>query len=116
MIAYTVVFPSLLAQIFYIARVALIGANRAGLFINLVPIFGTPLSILLLGEALPPLPCARHRAGARRHLAGRAQRAEDGDLTPHQAPATSKCSGLAERIALWALTCARTSSGNGASR
>jgi len=51
-IAYTVVFPSLLAQIFYIAGVALIGANRAGLFINLVPIFGTLLSILVLGEAL----------------------------------------------------------------
>ncbi len=49
-IAYTVLFPSLLAQVFYIAGVGLIGANRAGLFINLVPIFGTLLSILVLGE------------------------------------------------------------------
>jgi drug/metabolite transporter (DMT)-like permease len=30
--------------------VELIGANRAGLFINLVPIFGTLLSIVILGE------------------------------------------------------------------
>jgi drug/metabolite transporter (DMT)-like permease len=50
-IAYTVVFPSILAQIFYIRGVELIGANRAGLFINLVPILGTLLSIVLLGEA-----------------------------------------------------------------
>ena len=50
-IAYTVIFPSILAQIFYIRGVELIGANRAGLFINLVPIFGTLLSIAMLGEA-----------------------------------------------------------------
>lgn len=50
-VGYTVVFPSILAQIFYIRGVELIGANRAGLFINLVPIFGTLLSIVLLGES-----------------------------------------------------------------
>ena len=44
------VFPSILAQIFYIRGVELIGANRAGLFINLVPIFGTLLSIVVAGE------------------------------------------------------------------
>jgi drug/metabolite transporter (DMT)-like permease len=49
-LAYVVIFPSILSQIFYIRGVELIGANRAGLFINLVPIFGTLLSILLLGE------------------------------------------------------------------
>jgi drug/metabolite transporter (DMT)-like permease len=49
--AYTAVFPSILSQLFYIRGVELIGANRAGLFINLVPIFGTLLSIALLGEA-----------------------------------------------------------------
>lgn len=49
-IAYTVIFPSILAQVFYIRGVELIGANRAGLFINLVPIFGTLLSIAILGE------------------------------------------------------------------
>lgn len=49
-LAYVVVFPSVLAQIFYIRGVELIGANRAGLFINLVPIFGTLLSLAILGE------------------------------------------------------------------
>lgn len=49
-VAYTVLFPSIAAQIFYIRGVELIGANRAGLFINLVPIFGTLLSILIIGE------------------------------------------------------------------
>lgn len=47
---YVVAFPSILAQIFYIRGIELIGANRAGLFINLVPITGTLLSIVLLGE------------------------------------------------------------------
>lgn len=50
-IFYTTIFPSILAQIFYVKGVELIGANRAGLFINLVPIFGTLLSVILLGEA-----------------------------------------------------------------
>ncbi|HHZ08367.1 MAG TPA: DMT family transporter [Rhizobiales bacterium] len=49
-IGYTALFPSILAQVFYIRGVELIGANRAGLFINLVPIFGTLLAIVLLGE------------------------------------------------------------------
>ena len=49
-IAYTAIFPSILSQVFYIRGVELIGANRAGLFINLVPIFGTLLSVIILGE------------------------------------------------------------------
>jgi drug/metabolite transporter (DMT)-like permease len=49
--AYTAIFPSVLGQFFFIRGVELIGANRAGLFINMVPIFGTLLSILILGEA-----------------------------------------------------------------
>lgn len=48
-ILFTAIFPSILGQIFYV-RGALIGANRAGLFINLVPIFGTVLSIIILRE------------------------------------------------------------------
>ncbi|HTV69500.1 MAG TPA: DMT family transporter [Rhizobiaceae bacterium] len=50
-IAYTALFPSILSQIFYIRGVEMIGANRAGIFVNLVPVFGTLLSIVLLGEA-----------------------------------------------------------------
>ncbi len=49
-LAYVVIFPSILSQAFYIQGVHLIGANRAGLFFNLVPIFGTLLSIVILGE------------------------------------------------------------------
>lgn len=50
-LVYVVVFPSILGQIFYARGVELIGANRAGIFINLVPIFGALLAVLILGEA-----------------------------------------------------------------
>lgn len=49
---YTAIFASLLAQILYIRGVESIGANRAGLFINLVPVFGTLLSVIIIGETL----------------------------------------------------------------
>jgi len=52
--AFTAIFPALLAQICFVRGVELIGANRAGLFINLVPIFGTFLAVVLLGEAVEP--------------------------------------------------------------
>lgn len=50
-ILYIVIFPSLLSQVFYIRAVELIGANRAGLFINLLPVWGALLAITLVGEA-----------------------------------------------------------------
>jgi drug/metabolite transporter (DMT)-like permease len=50
-VAYTAIFPSIVSQVTFMKGVELIGANRAGLFINLVPIIGTLLSISLLGEA-----------------------------------------------------------------
>ncbi|MBU4530747.1 MAG: DMT family transporter [Hoeflea sp.] len=50
--AFTAVFPSLISQVLFIKGNELIGSNRAGLFINLVPIFGTILSVLILGEML----------------------------------------------------------------
>ncbi|MGE7367797.1 DMT family transporter [Neorhizobium sp. NPDC001467] len=49
---YTGIFASLVAQILYIRGVIDLGANRAGLFINLVPVFGTILSVAILGEQL----------------------------------------------------------------
>jgi drug/metabolite transporter (DMT)-like permease len=49
---YTSVFASLVAQILYINGVESLGPNRAGLFINLVPVFGTLLSVAILGETL----------------------------------------------------------------
>ena len=51
---YTAIGASIVSQIFYIRGNELIGANRAGLFINLVPIFGTLLSVLIVGETFQP--------------------------------------------------------------
>jgi drug/metabolite transporter (DMT)-like permease len=51
-IAYVSTFPSLVAQIFYIRGVELIGGNRAGVFMHLIPLFGAVLAILFLGETL----------------------------------------------------------------
>ena len=50
-VVFTAIFPSIIAQGFYIRGIELIGGNKAGLFVNLVPIFGALLSVLLLGEA-----------------------------------------------------------------
>jgi len=52
LLIYVAIFPSLLSQIFFIRAVELIGAGRAGLFTNLMPLFGAGLAVLILGEAL----------------------------------------------------------------
>jgi drug/metabolite transporter (DMT)-like permease len=49
-VAYTTIFPSLLAQAFFIRANEIIGSNAAGLFLNLIPISGALLSVALLGE------------------------------------------------------------------
>lgn len=51
-VLYVVTLPSIVAQLFYARGVQLIGANRASLFINLIPVFGTIGSVLVLGEHL----------------------------------------------------------------
>jgi drug/metabolite transporter (DMT)-like permease len=51
-IAYVAVFPSILSYLCYNRGVELIGANRAGLFIHLMPVFGSIMAILFLGETL----------------------------------------------------------------
>ena len=51
-VVYVGIFPSLFAQSLYIRGVEMIGANRANLFINLVPVFGAVLAVTILGEAL----------------------------------------------------------------
>lgn len=53
-VAYTTLFPSILSQLFYVRGVEAVGANRASLFINLVPVFGALLSVAILGERLAP--------------------------------------------------------------
>lgn len=47
---YVTLFPSLIAQIFFMRGVELIGPGRAGLFVNLVPVFGAVLGVVMLGE------------------------------------------------------------------
>lgn len=49
-LGYVVIFPSLLAQVFFIRGVELIGPARAGLFYNLMPVLGALLSVVILGE------------------------------------------------------------------
>ncbi len=51
-VLYAVVFPTVGAQLFYLRAVGLIGANRAGVFINLVPLFAAVFAVSLLGEAV----------------------------------------------------------------
>jgi drug/metabolite transporter (DMT)-like permease len=53
-LAYVLIFPSTLAYLFFNRGVALIGPNRAAPFFHLVPVFGSAMAILLLGEALRP--------------------------------------------------------------
>ncbi len=49
---YAGIFPSLVSQGFFIVGVGALGANRAGLYINLVPVFAALLAVSLLGEEL----------------------------------------------------------------
>ena len=51
-LGYTVIFPSTLAYTFFNRGLALIGPNRAAPFFHLVPVFGSAMAILLLGEQL----------------------------------------------------------------
>lgn len=51
---YVAFAPSFFAQLFYMRAVQLIGPARAGLFVNLVPVFGALLAVLLIGEPFRP--------------------------------------------------------------
>ncbi len=47
---YVALFPSTLAYLCFNRGVQLIGANRAAPFFHVVPVFGTVMSIVFLGE------------------------------------------------------------------
>jgi drug/metabolite transporter (DMT)-like permease len=49
-LGYMLIFPSTLAYLFFNRGLALIGPNRAAPFFHLVPVFGSAMAILLLGE------------------------------------------------------------------
>ena len=51
-ILYVAVFPSIIAYLCWNHGVAVLGANRAGLFINLIPVFASILAIVWLGESV----------------------------------------------------------------
>jgi drug/metabolite transporter (DMT)-like permease len=54
LLAFIGLFASLLAQLMFMRAVEMIGPPRAGLFINLVPIFAALMGIGLLGETFAP--------------------------------------------------------------
>jgi drug/metabolite transporter (DMT)-like permease len=51
-VLYAAIFASIGAQAFWIRSVELIGANATSMFINLVPLFGALLAVIVLGEQL----------------------------------------------------------------
>lgn len=50
LLLYVAVLASLVAQISYAKGVSLVGANRAGFAINLIPVFGAFMAVLVLRE------------------------------------------------------------------
>jgi drug/metabolite transporter (DMT)-like permease len=51
-IVYVAIFPSIVSYFCFNSGVERIGANRAGLFMYLMPLFGSLMAILFLGESL----------------------------------------------------------------
>ena len=49
-LAVIIIFPSFLAQIFFMKGVEKIGPARSGLYTNLVPVFSSFLAVIFLGE------------------------------------------------------------------
>ena len=51
-VAYCAIFPSMLAQIFFMRGVELAGANRSGFYLNLIPVFSAIMGVIFLAESL----------------------------------------------------------------
>ena len=49
-LTYVVLFPGLASFFFWIKGVALIGANRSGVFLHLMPIFGAVMAMVIFNE------------------------------------------------------------------
>ncbi len=65
-IAYTGTLPGFLGYVFYNRAVGEVGASKASLFIHLMPVFGTVLSVIFLGE----IPHGYHLVGIALIFAG----------------------------------------------
>ena len=51
-VAYCAIFPSMIAQICFMRGVELAGANRAGFYLNLIPVFSALMAVFILSERL----------------------------------------------------------------
>ena len=51
-LAYVVIFPGLLSFLFWIKGISIIGANRSGIFLHLMPIFGSVFAIIIFKEKI----------------------------------------------------------------
>ena len=51
-VSYVAIFPSIVSYLCFNRGVELVGANRAGMFIHLIPVFGSVMAIVFLGESL----------------------------------------------------------------
>ena len=49
-LAYVVIFPGIAAFFFWIKGISIIGANRAGVFLHLMPIFGAIMAMIIFDE------------------------------------------------------------------
>jgi drug/metabolite transporter (DMT)-like permease len=49
-LVYAALGPAFIAQLFYMRGVELIGPGSAGVYVNLVPVFGAIMAVALLGE------------------------------------------------------------------
>ncbi len=53
-VALVTLLPSFVAQIFFIQSISLIGPGRAGVFVNLVPVFASIMAVFYLQESFEP--------------------------------------------------------------
>ena len=49
-LTYVVIFPGLASFFFWIKGISIIGSNRSGIFLHLMPIFSTILAIIIFDE------------------------------------------------------------------
>ena len=75
-IAFVTIFSTIVAFVSWTRGVELIGPNRAGVFLHLIPIFSALLTGALLGEPLMRLSRGRLRADPRRRVVRGAARHE----------------------------------------
>src|SRR5579872_1848054 len=53
-LAFVALGPAFISQLMYMRGVELIGPGRAGVFVNLVPVFGAIMAVAILGEPFAP--------------------------------------------------------------